>query len=178
MTKHNLIFIAACLTVWLSLGGEVNAQPTKDVNVVNEPNVSVLNNVDVNVTNDETNPIPVTVQNGNNGVVAKELVEITALPDRHSQVGVSVYTVPVGKRLVITDVQVSSGEDTQNGFSRCARIIQRTANGMEALMSFLTTFSKQYVSGIEFKENETVFVKAPCSANTFFELRGYLTDNN
>jgi hypothetical protein len=64
MTKQNLILIAVCLTAGLSLGGEAKAKLVKDVNVVNEPNVSVLNNVDVNVTNDTENPVPVVVQNG------------------------------------------------------------------------------------------------------------------
>ncbi len=171
--------IAACLILGLTLGGEAQADPTKDVRVVNEPNVNFLNNVDSTITNDATNPVPVTVQNGNNGVVAKELVEITAFYDRPAQTGsVSVYTVPTGKRLVITDVQVSGNESTQNGFSGCPRTIQRSANGMEAVMLFYISFSKYYVSGIEFKENETVFVKAQCTEDTFFELRGYLMDNN
>ena len=45
MTKRNLILIAVCFAVGLSLGGVAKAQAPKDVNVVNEPNVNVLNNV-------------------------------------------------------------------------------------------------------------------------------------
>ena len=178
MTQQNLILIAACLTVGLFLGGEVQADGPEKVKVVNQPKVTVLNNVDVNVTNDATNPVPVTVQNGNNGVVAKELVEITALLPQGQSGSISAYTVPVGKRLVITDVQLSSRPESSSGLTQCARTIQRAANGMEAVMFFRTDFSKQYVSGIEFKENETVFVRAECSGPNFFELRGYQTAMN
>ena len=44
MTRRNLVLIATCLAVGLSLGGVAKAQATKDVNVANEPNVNVLNN--------------------------------------------------------------------------------------------------------------------------------------
>ena len=40
MTKLKFVLIAVCLTVGLSLGGVAQAQTPKDVNVVNEPNVS------------------------------------------------------------------------------------------------------------------------------------------
>ena len=63
MTHIKLILMAGVMVLAFSVGAAVEAKKKpKDVNVVNEPNVSVLNNVDVNVTNDETNPVPVTVQ--------------------------------------------------------------------------------------------------------------------
>jgi len=108
----------------------------------------------------------------------QELVEITALLPDAQPGSISAYTVPTGKRLVITDVQISGVESTSTGHDGCPRAIQRAANGMEAFTIWRSFFSKQYVAGIEFKENETVFVRSQCNGSTFFELRGFLTDIN
>jgi len=187
MTKQNLIIIAACLTVGLSLGGEVKAQPTKDVNVVNEPNVSVLNNVDVNVTNGATNPIPVTVQNGSNGAAEKDLVEIAELVS-NGEGFKSVYIVPIGKQLLIKDVTISAIS------KNCSPAIGRPGGSqpkviMQASLPIIfadsvsplaigATFTKTYETGIKFDQEETVSLLANCGNSVFFELRGYLTDNN
>ena len=105
MTHSKLILMAGIIMV-LAFSVEAEAQGvTKDVNVVNEPNVNVLNNVDVNITNDENNPVPVVVQNGNNGAAEKELVEFVQL-DVPPDTTIDIFTVPAGKKLVITDVIV------------------------------------------------------------------------
>ena len=191
MTKQNLIFIAACLTVGLSLQGEVEAQPTKDVNVVNEPNVSVLNNVDVNVTNGATNPIPVTVQNGSNGAAEKDLVEIAELVS-NGEGFKSVYIVPIGKQLLIKDVTISAISKNcspaigRPGGSQPKVIMQASLpliispafGGGGNSVAIGATFTKTYETGIKFDQEETVSLLANCGNSVFFELRGFQTDMN
>jgi len=150
---------------------EVQAEPTKDVNVVNDPNVNVLNNVDTTITNDATNPVPVTVQNGNN---EKELVEIVSL-DVASATTLAVYTVPLDKQLIITDVIISSpGDGFPLEIQRDGAVISRirledSANG---------TYDHSYVSGIQFQENEILSIRNGGGATTNWELRGYQVDVN
>lgn len=97
------------------------------------------------------------------------LVEIT-----HESSGgpTVVYTVPTGKRLVITDITISNGSN-DNFYG-----IQR--NNVTISKPYIlvgSTYQRSYVNGIEFNEGDTVGVSAP-STNVFFELRGVLTDNN
>jgi len=175
MTKRNIFLIAVCLTVGLSLGGEVQAQPTRDVNVVNEPNVSVLNNVDVNVTNDTTNPVPVVIQNGTSAPPVKELVEIIQL-DVPGGTTLNPFTVPSGKRLLITDVIISTGGGaTGLEILRDGAIVSRIQefnSGAEQI------YNHSYVSGIEFKEGELLSIRTGGATGniTHWELRGQLTD--
>jgi len=168
MTHSKLILMAGILVLAFSVGAE--AAPTKDVNVVNEPNVNVLNNVDVNITNDGTNPVPVTVQNGNNGAAEKELVEIVEL-DVAGNTTLPVYTVAAGKRLVITD-GIINGTGNPWGIHRDGSVVSR----IQVTSSARTPYNHSYVSGIEFQENVTVSVKTGTSDGTDWELRGYLTD--
>ena len=172
MTKLNFVLIAACLTVGLALGGVAQAQAPKDVNVVNEPNVSVLNNVDVNVTNDTTNPVPVVVQNGTSTPPVKELVEIIQL-DVPADNTVDVYTVPSGKQLAITDVIIRGGGTTAPfQIFRDGSIVSRVSIGA----TVGAQYNHSYVSGIEFQENQVVSIRAPNISD--WELRGYQTDIN
>jgi hypothetical protein len=167
------------------LGGEVKAQAPKDVNVVNEPNVNVLNNVDVNVTNDTTNPVPVVIQNGNNGQVEKELVEIVRLDVQNPRLGtgqlpppIDVYTVPGGRRLVITDVIISGGSSGRHSIWRDGTIVSRVRIAPTGTGG-VSPYDHSYVSGIEFQENQTVSIQPPpTSIGADFELRGYQTDMN
>lgn len=180
MTHSNLILMAGILVLAFSVGAE--AAPTKDVNVVNEPNVNVLNNVDVNITNDETNPVPVTVQNGNNGAAEKELVEIVELDVPGNNTTLDVFTVPNGKRLVITDLIVSNNrigsppipnaEILRDG-SVYSRFMVASSSGSGGA----GVYQHSYVSGIEFTEGQIVSIRNPGGQNvdpTHWELRGYL----
>ena len=111
-----------------------------------------------------------------------EIVEITAFVIQNDQPGFGAYTVPIGKRLIITDVTVSG----LNG--DCQAIIQRDSSGQEAVIArspgeavpgstntFHETWTKTYGTGIGFGEGETVFVrKTGCDVAVFFELRGEL----
>ena len=123
MTHSKLILMAGIIMV-LAVSVTVAAQGiTKDVNVINEPNVNVLNNVETTITNDGTNPVPVTVQNG---VAEKELVEIVELDVANATTAgtvFDVYTVGTGKRLVITDVIVTN-VDTES-CRQCRHRMQR-----------------------------------------------------
>lgn len=158
MTKQNLILIAACFTVGLLLGGEVKAEPTKDVNVVNEPNVNVLNNVDVNVTNDTINPVPVVVQNGTTSAPTKELVEITL--DGPSTPTV-VYTVPTGQRLIITDVTITLNNSPSSSdflIQRNNVTISRPTIKNNAVVTDGSVYQRSYLSGIQFNEGDSEYV--------------------
>ena len=181
MTHSKLILMAGILVLAFSVGAE--AAPTKDVNVVNEPNVNVLNNVDVNITNDENNPVPVTVQNGNNGAAEKELVEIVELDiedDDNTETVFDVYTVGTDKRLVITDVIVLNSSSTSIQKMRIFRDGVVVSNFSDN-SSGGGAYNHSYVSGIEFAEGEIVGISpGPSTAGvkTNWELRGYLMDVN
>ena len=154
MTKLNLVLIAVCLTAAVSLGGEVKAQSIKDVNVANEPNVNVLNNVASTITNDTTNPVPVVVQNGPPPAPVKEIVEIT----KQGVPGViaTAYTVPTGKTLIITDVNISSSLSETSGNSPCCAIIARNGVGISVVNLRDRNYQRKYQTGIEFNEGDIV----------------------
>ena len=174
MTHSKLILMAGIIMV-LAFSVTVAAQgKTKDVNVVNEPNVNVLNNVDVNVTNDENNPVPVTVLNGNNGAAEKELKEFVQL-DIPLDSTFGLFTVPAGKKLLITDIIVHSiagalMQILRNGTVVSRFWIQDAGTG---------TFGHSYNSGIEFQDGDILGIRVGIAAtDNGFELRGYLTDVN
>lgn len=174
MTTRNLILMAGIIMA-LAFLVEAEAAPAKDVNVVNEPNVNVLNNVDVNITNDGNNPVPVTVLNGNNGAAEKELVEIIQL-DVPSDTTIDIYTVPAGKKLLITDVIVHHGDSRFMEIHRNGTVVSR----FRLTTTSTTTFGHSYISGIEFQEGDILSVRngAGGANQNGFELRGYLTDVN
>jgi len=181
MTYSKLILMAGII---MALAFSVEAQGmTKDVNVVNEPNVNVLNNVDVNITNDGTNPVPVTVQNG---AAEKELVEIVELDvedDDNTETVFDVYTVGTGKRLVITDVIVTNLTGLAMKQMRIFRdgvVVSPFSLGI-AGSGGTGTYDHSYVSGIEFTEGQIVGISPgpdTSGLTTNWELRGYLTDVN
>jgi len=162
MTKRNLFLIATCLTVGLSLGGVAKAQTIKDVNV----------------TNDTPNPVPVVIQNGTNTPQVKELVEIVVLDFNNSvfnpQPPLDVYTVPAGKRLVITDV-IIGGTSGPHTIFRDGTIVSRVN-----MAKTVPQYNHSYVSGIEFQENQIVSIQAQPTNQYLsdYELRGYQTDIN
>ena len=138
--------------------------------------MNVLNNVDVNVTNNVENPVPVVVQNAPPSAPVKEIVEITAngIPGTP----VDVYTVSTGKTLIITDVIISSSiwgglEDP------CCVSIRRNGVGISNVSLGDGTYQHTYKTGIEFREGDIVGVAQQLGdAVAFFELRGFLMDNN
>ena len=84
--------------------------PAKDVNVVNTPlSVDLATTANVNIVNDEANPVPVVVQ-GEDGD-ASEPMEF--LVEVRTPTPVDLFTVPSGKRLVITDVIVQTDTSKQ-----------------------------------------------------------------
>jgi len=177
MTHSRLILITGIMVLTFGVGdADARKKHSVSVKVVNEPNVNVLNNVDVNVTNDETNPVPVTVQNGDNNGSEKKLVEIVAL-DVPPQTTLAVYTVPSGMRLVITDVLINGpGSGHPMEILRDGTIVSRQ------FLGGTTYFHHSYVSGIEFLENVIVSVKNGQDLGddheSNWELRGYQTDVN
>ena len=158
----------------------VNVVNEPNVNVVNEPNVNVLNNVGATVTNNTANPVPVVVQNGTTSAPARELVEIT-----HTSIGNNipsvVYTVPTGKRLIITDVTISftSSLSVSGDFliQRNNVTISRARLKNDGGFTDGSVYQRSYLSGIQFNEGDTVGLNCT-NAPGFFELRGYLTDTN
>ena len=188
MTLSKLILMVGVMILAFAVGDAEAKKKPKDVNVVNEPNVSVLNNVDVNVTNGATNPIPVTVQNGSNGAAEKDLVEIAELVS-NGEGFKSVYIVPIGKQLLIKDVTISALSKNcspaigRPGGSQPKVIMQASLPVKFSAFSgspvaIGATFTKTYETGIKFDQEETVSLLANCGNSVFFELRGYLTDNN
>jgi hypothetical protein len=170
MKLWKIILMAGILVLALSV--EVQAEPTKNVKVVNEPNFNVLNNVDTTITNDATNPVPVTVQNGNGGTNEKELVEIVQLDVPHDTI-LPVYTVPSGKKLVITDVIVSGIGDSFMEIRRDGVVVSRVNKDRHEI------YQHTYNSGIEFQENQVLSINNPNLTPEFlinWELRGYQVD--
>ncbi len=81
------------------------APPAKDVNVVNTPlSVDLATTANVNVVNDANNPVPVMVQTAD--AETAQLVEIVGTVGGSTT---TLFTVPSGKRVIITDVVVSTG---------------------------------------------------------------------
>lgn len=171
MTHNKLILMAGLMALVLPIRAE--AQVTKNVNVVNEPNVNILNNVDATITNDASNPVPVVVQGGTNNGQEKELVEIVRLAVL-PQTTLDVFTVPPGKRLVITDVLINN--ISAQAFSLAILRDGNIASFIRLVDQFVP-HNHSYVSGIEFLENQVVSIQGSTlgSGSTDWELRGYLT---
>ena len=121
---------------------------------------------DVNVINDATNPVPVLVQNSDGN--AFELVEITGTGGSSP---VTLFTVPGGKRVIITDV-IFTIDPSVNGIGRIMRNSVTVAQPSSNPAIF---YSHTYASGIEFVEGDTVKVVSVATDN-FFELRGVMMD--
>ena len=102
-----------------------------------------------------------------------ELVEIVVLDYRNNfQPPLDVYTVPVDKRLVITDVIRRCGVQGKYSIFRDGTIVSRVEEGV---------YQNSYVSGIEFQENQIVSIQSPpvsSGPGCDWELRGVLTDIN
>ena len=87
----------------------------------------------------------------------------------------TVFTVPAGKRLIITDLVITNSDAVAAGSQRLAR------NG-SFVTSFLTvspesTLTHTFATGIEFEAGDEVQVRNGTSlATTHFYLRGYLVD--
>ena len=83
---------------------------------------------------------------------------------------IDIYTVPVGKRLVITDVIISGCGGLHSIFRDNTIVFRHHLS---------PTYSHSYVSGIEFQENQIVGIR-PHSLNctSDWELRGQQTDIN
>ncbi len=98
-----VIFISAATLLYpVPITG---APPAKDVNVVNTPlSVDLASTANVNVVNDASSPVPVTVQNAD--AETAQLVEIVGTVGSSRT---TLFTVPSGKRVIITDVVVSTG---------------------------------------------------------------------
>jgi len=106
----------------------------------------------------------------------QELVEITAsgIPGTW----VDAYTVPVGKTLVIFDVNMSYSLTNTSGEPTCCALIGRNSVGISSVNLLDRNYHRTYSIGIEFKEGDIVGVNPPSSGSVFFELRGFLTDIN
>jgi hypothetical protein len=89
------------------------------------------------------------------------------------------YQVPAGKQFTITDVAITD----LSGTSRTVGI-QRGVDGpfvfLRVFEGDTRAFNHPYQTGIVYQSLEEVAVRAePCpGANVFFEIRGFLTDNN
>jgi hypothetical protein len=125
---------------------------------------------DVTVVNTSTNPVPVVVQNGNtNGTISELVVFVTANVDGGTRV--DLFTVPLGQRLVITDVIVAAfGRTAEN-----TRIIRDgvVISSFNVSSSTNDTYEHSYVSGIVFRAGETLGIIGGAGATTNWELRGF-----
>ena len=104
-----------------------------------------------------------------------ELVEIVQL-DVPGGTTLNPFTVPSGKRLVITDVIISTGSGaTGLEILRDGAIVSRIQEFNGAAEQI---YNHSYVSGIEFKEGELLSIRTGGATGniTHWELRGQLTD--
>lgn len=105
-----------------------------------------------------------------------KLIEVVELIENlvDNLTSVSVYTVPAGRRLVITDILISNG----NSSSVVAQYLLRdgAAATIYITVPARSTFSHTFATGIEFQAGEVVSVRnGQSSGKTDFYLRGYLT---
>ncbi len=105
-----------------------------------------------------------------------DLTEIVVLDVNPGEVR-NVYTVPLGKRVIITDVIISSNIRLGNkqDILRDGKVISRinVPNISDG------NYEHSYVTGIEFTENQTLSISNGSDigegTSTNWELRGYLT---
>ncbi len=121
---------------------------------------------DVNVINDATNPVPVLVQNSDGN--AFELVEITGMGGSSP---VTLFTVPSGKRVIITDVIFTISPSVTG----VGRIMRNSVTVAQPSANPAIFYSHTYASGIEFVDGDKVNVVSVATDN-FFELRGVMMD--
>ena len=82
----------------------------------------------------------------------------------------SLYTVPPGKRLTITDIIVSP-----TGNNAGTVLFYRDATPVSAPAIFFTnTYEHSYVSGIIFTESQVLSVVQLVSGPVYIEIRGFL----
>ncbi len=115
--------------------------------------------------NTTAEPVPVVVQTSTPEIV--EIIENSV----SSPTPVDVFTVPANRRLIITDVMMS----TNSGSSNAEILRDGTPATAFINVSSGNTFSHSFATGIEFVANETVAVDAGSGTNINFYLRGYLT---
>ena len=94
-----------------------------------------------------------------------------------------VYTVPIGKRLVLTDVTIHmralSGSHTPLEIQRNnATVSKIPALRERAGAGGGEVYQRSYLSGIPFNAGDTVGVLGSDNIVAFFELRGFQTDMN
>jgi hypothetical protein len=103
----------------------------------------------------------------------KEVVELiqTQLANLNE---VGVFTVPVGRRLVITDVLIANSNGTAANFQRILRNNTDTIGFVSVQAG--DTFEHTFGTGIEFAAGDIVVVRNGGSAGPIdFLLRGYTT---
>ncbi|MFM8720789.1 MAG: hypothetical protein ACKOFH_14880 [Chthoniobacterales bacterium] len=83
------------------------------------------------------------------------------------------YTVPIGKRLVITDLIISNGNPNQVRFQRIFRNNDPVTPNITVPAE--STFGHSFASGLQFKAGEILKIKNGDAAGaTNFALYGYL----
>ncbi len=168
-----VIFISAATLLYpVPITGAPPAFIQGDVTVTNTPldvAGSQSGTWNVGITNDDTNPVPVTVQNG--ATNDSNVIEITAAPTNKTPT--VVFTVPNGQRVVITDVVIIGG-GTGGG---CCPAIQRNSVDIARVSTQPDRkYQQTYRSGIEFNQGDTVGVVGLNNVGeVFFELRGVQT---
>ena len=136
--------------------------PAKDVNVINASlNVAATQSGpwNVGITNDDTNPIPVVLQNG--GSDDPTLVEFTVEPTTTAPL--VLFTVPDGKRVVITDIVITAGAGT-------GRVAIQRAGQAIPLLAVPAFALAAWLSGAFFLILAGTFVVALLAAQDWFRL--------
>ncbi len=107
----------------------------------------------------------------------QELVEITGSADDDPTTQ-DLYTVPIDKRLIITDVLVAV-DNISGTEATCCVAILRNSNPVSVIDLSDGNYQHTYNSGIEFKTGERVGIRGRNSfRGVFFELRGFQEDIN
>ncbi len=97
--------------------------------------------------------------------------------DTPADTTVNLYTVPRGKRLVITDVVISNNGQPQFDPRMFGSILRGDRTVMRVAILPGDTFEHTFATGIEFRAGQVLAVRNPASAgpDVRFYLTGYLT---
>jgi len=104
---------------------------------------------------------------------AGKLQETVAINQTFSEDALTIYTVPAGRRLIVTDLVVTNGDPTDT-------LPFRLIRNQFAVMGFVyvqpqQNFAHSFTTGIEYGPGTEVRVHGDADILTYLSLFGYLT---
>jgi hypothetical protein len=102
-----------------------------------------------------------------------KLQETVAINQTFSEDALTIYTVPAGKRLIVTDIVVANGDQTDT-------LPFRLIRNQFAVMGFILVqpqqnFAHSFTTGIEYGPGTEVRVHGDDDILTYLSVYGYLT---